>query len=395
MTDAELTALLRDTESDLVERKASLADRDRICETICAFANDLADRRRPGVLFIGAHDDGSCAHLPVADQLLTTIADMRSDGRILPLPQMSVEKRVLDGCEMAVVVVQPSDAPPVRFKGRTWVRVGPRRAIATLDEERRLSEKRRARDLPWDLRPFVSATVKELSLGLFEEYLRAAIPDETLVANGRSIAEKMTALRFLDTDGHPTACGLMTLATDVLRYIPGAYVQFLRIDGNKLTDPIKDAAEISGPLPRLVPRLDDKLAAHINMAVIIESGGPSDIRVPDYPIEALKQLTRNAIMHRNYETSNAPVRVTWFNDRIEIRNSGGPYGEVTVANFGQPGVVGYRNPHIAEVMRNLGFVQRFGVGIQLARDLLRQNSNPPLEFEVSDATVAAIVRRRL
>jgi len=99
-------------------------------------------------------------------------------------------------------------------------------------------------------------------------------------------------------------------------------------------------------------------------------------------------------MHRTYEGTHAPVRITWFTDRIEIQNPGGPFGQVTRQNFGQPGVTDYRNPHLAEAMKNLGYVQRFGVGIPLARRELQRNSNPPLEFIVEDAHVLAIVRRQ-
>ncbi len=99
-------------------------------------------------------------------------------------------------------------------------------------------------------------------------------------------------------------------------------------------------------------------------------------------------------MHRTYEGTNAPVRITWFSDRIEMQNPGGPFGQVTRQSFGQPGITDYRNPHLAEAMKNLGYVQRFGVGIQLARQELAKNGNPPLEFVVEDAHVLAIVRRR-
>jgi ATP-dependent DNA helicase RecG len=68
-------------------------------------------------------------------------------------------------------------------------------------------------------------------------------------------------------------------------------------------------------------------------------------------------------MHRSYEGTNAPIMVYWFDDRIEIINAGGPYGRVTAENFGKPGFADYRNPNIAETMKVLGFVQRFGVGI--------------------------------
>jgi ATP-dependent DNA helicase RecG len=89
---------------------------------------------------------------------------------------------------------------------------------------------------------------------------------------------------------------------------------------------------------------------------------------------------------------NAPVRIYWFNDRIEIISPGGPYGAVTIENFGQPGVTDYRNPNLAEAMRVLGFVQRFGVGIALARKWLRENGNPEPEFQPTPSHVLVIVR---
>lgn len=99
-------------------------------------------------------------------------------------------------------------------------------------------------------------------------------------------------------------------------------------------------------------------------------------------------------MHRTYEQTNAPVRITWFNDRVEIQNPGGPFGQVTRANFGQPGVTDYRNPHLAEAIKNLGYVQRFGVDIALTRQEMAKNGNPPPEFEVEDSHVAVVLRRR-
>jgi ATP-dependent DNA helicase RecG len=98
-------------------------------------------------------------------------------------------------------------------------------------------------------------------------------------------------------------------------------------------------------------------------------------------------------LHRTYEASYAPVRVYWFEDRIEIHNPGGPYGAVTAENFGQAGVTDYRNPHLAEAMKVLGFVQRFGVGIAMARKELERNGNPPLQFKVQPSAVLAVVRK--
>lgn len=100
------------------------------------------------------------------------------------------------------------------------------------------------------------------------------------------------------------------------------------------------------------------------------------------------------MLHRTYEGSAAPVRITWFSDRIEIQNPGGPFGQVTRATFGTPGVADYRNPTIAEALKVLGFIERFGVGIAIARQRLAANGNPPPEFTVEDAHVLATVRPR-
>ena len=106
---------------------------------------------------------------------------------------------------------------------------------------------------------------------------------------------------------------------------------------------------------------------------------------------ALQQLTRNAVMHRSYEGTNAPVKVYWFDDRVEIQNPGGPYGQVTPENFGT-GATDYRNPLVAEIMHHLGFAQRFGLGLPLAREELAKNNNPEPEFDV-DATHVAVTLR--
>src|ERR1035441_3744439 len=109
MTDAELERLLDDLESERVERKQTLSDADRIREAICAFANDMPNHQLPGLVFIGAQDDGSGAGLTITDELLRKLADMRSDGNILPVPSITVQKRTLDQCEMAVVTVERSE----------------------------------------------------------------------------------------------------------------------------------------------------------------------------------------------------------------------------------------------------------------------------------------------
>ena len=155
-TDTELSALFASGESELVECKRSAGDGNAIRRSICAFANDLTARGKPGVLFVGVEDDGTCAGLDVNDDLLRNLAQMRSDGSIQPFPTMTVDKKTIDGCEVAVVQVMPATDPPLRFRGRAWIRVGPTVQQASPEEEQRLVERRVAGQRSFDMRPVLT-----------------------------------------------------------------------------------------------------------------------------------------------------------------------------------------------------------------------------------------------
>ncbi|QSB16727.1 putative DNA binding domain-containing protein [Natronosporangium hydrolyticum] len=391
----DLLRMLPDLETDQVERKESLKGgeiKDRICQAICAFANDLPDHHSSGVIFVGASDDGRPAGLSIDDRLLLSLADLRGDGRILPPPVMNVRRLEVGDQAVAAIEVEPSPSPPVRFNGQVWIRVGPRRAVATADEERRLAERRRAADLPFDSRPADGATLGDLDLALFErEYLPSVLTSEVLAANGRTTEQRLASLRLATVDGVPTNAGLLILGTDPARFISGAQVQFVRVEGTSLSDPIVDERRLTSALPDLLRELDELLRLNIRTSVRIGEA-LRDVRRSDYPLAALQQLTRNAILHRNYEGTASPVRLTWYEDRVEIFSPGGPYGTVTVENFGQPGVTDYRNPILAEAMGGLGFVQRFGAGLPIARRALAENGSPPPEFTPDPSYVGVIIR---
>ena len=395
-TDEELLLLLNDTESDRAERKQSFKGDTpkKARQAVCAFANDLPNYNEPGILFIGAGDDGTPSHEPITDQLLLSLSDIKTDGNILPLPVLSVEKRNLKGAEMAVVTVMPSDMPPVKYDGRIWIRTGPRRAIANEQEERILNEKRRHKNLPFDIYPFPSAKLRDLSRNIFEiEYLPAAFASDVLEANERSYEERLASCKMIVSpeDTTPTVLGLLAIGKSPQDFLPGAYIQFLRIDGTELADPVIDEEELRGAVVEILRRTEEKIKAHNRTGVDITSAATHQKNQP-YPIAAIQQILYNAVLHRSYEGTNAPIRVYWFKDRIEISSPGGPYGNVTPENFGEPGITDYRNPNIADVLKTFGYIQAFGRGIATARRELQKNGNPELEFTVNQSIVLCTLR---
>ncbi|NEX20242.1 hypothetical protein G3480_07930 [Thiorhodococcus mannitoliphagus] len=196
LTHERLAELLGDLEADNIERTISVNKTDKFAEAICAFANDLPNRRQPGYLLVGAYDDGTLSGLEVTDELLKNLSAIRSDGNVLPQPVLSVQKYRLEGGELAVVEVLPSDLPPVRYKGRVYIRVGPRRGIANEQEERILSERRVALARTFDARPCRESALSDLALGQFDAYRREALDADTIAENHRPLELQLASLRL-------------------------------------------------------------------------------------------------------------------------------------------------------------------------------------------------------
>ncbi len=390
LDEAQLTELLSDLESDRVERTEPVNNTDKFCQAICAFANDLPNHRAPGYLLVGVKDNGSLSGLSVTDQLLQNLGAIRSDGNVLPQPVMSVARFKLQGGDVAVVEVQPSDMPPVRYKGTIWVRIGPRKGTAHEQDERVLTEKRVARAHTFDVLPFPEANLADLSLRLFGEYRAQVIAPEVIEANHRTIEEQLASLRLFDLSKKcPTTTGILLFGNNPRFFLPGAYVQFLRFPGTTMTEMPVDQAEISGDMRTVLDGLRDKFRA-CNQVGMKPGKGFRDQLSPDYPEWAVRELLHNAVIHRDYQ-SNTPIRFYWFSDRIEIQNPGGLYGEVTPETIMSRN--SYRNPVMAEALKVMGYVNRFGFGIQQAQKLLEENGNPPAEFSFEDRVAAVTIRR--
>ena len=279
----ELLGLLHSTETFRVERTTSTNDMDKFQEAICAFSNDLPDSRKNGYLILGATDNGELSGLKVDDALMKKISAIRSNGKILPLPVMCVERFAFPEGDLLVAEVSPSLLPPVRYRGRVFVRIGPRRDIASETEERILTERRTAYMATFDATPCIGATLQDLDMEVIENnYLPAVVDTEILSQDHRDI---------------------------------------------------------------------------------------------------------KACMHRDYQ-ANMPVRLYQFDDHVEIMNAGGLYSEARPENF--PTVNDYRNPVVAEAMKEMKYVNMFNQGIRRVQDMLRENGNPEAEFDVSKLTVFCV-----
>ena len=200
----------------------------------------------------------------------------------------------------------------------------------------------------------------------------------------------MASLRLFDTRFNcPTYAGILLLGNDPQYFIPGAYIQYVKFAGNTRATKVLKENRFKGNLITMLKELE------YFIKYSIESKRPEFVSVLreepriNYPWEAIRELAMNAVMHRAYNGNNSPIKFYEYSDRIEIDNPGNLYGKVNLENF--PNETDYRNPNIAEIMLNLGYVNRFGSGVNTVSTLLEENKSNPAEFLLGDYTTFKVV----
>lgn len=390
MTKEELYQLLQSDESYRIERTVSTSNMDKFQEAICAFSNDLPGTGKKGYLLIGVKDNGEISGLKVDDDLMKRISGIRSDGNILPLPIMNTEKVETEKGDVLVVEVTPSFTTPVRYRGRTFIRIGPRKDIASADEERILTERNLSHLSTFDVMPCREATLEDIDTEeIKNKYLPQAIDNEVLDNDKRDFKEQMASLRLYNRQYDcPTMAAVVLFGRQPKYFLPGCYIQYVRFEGLTKAGKIINEKEFKGGLATLLPRLDTFLEDAIVMKRPEEVSILREKTITNYPREALRELLMNACMHRDYQ-SNTPIRLYQFDDRIEIMNAGGLYGEARPENF--PNVNAYRNPIIAEAMKIMKYVNMFNRGVSRVQEYLTENGSKPAVFNIDKLTVFEVV----
>lgn len=385
ITKEILNQLLSDMESDLIERTISVRE-NKLGPAVCALSNDFPNHKKPGYILLGVNDDGKLAGMTWTDDELQAIGNVKTNGNVLPQPSMVVSPifKFEDG-EVVVIQVTPSSYPPVRYDGRCWIRIGPRRDRATIEEEKILIERRASYAKTYDLVPSLGANIGDLAIEYFKlNYLSIAIDRDTLAENGRPIEQQLASLRFFDLKEQcPTNAGILLFGLNPEFYIPGAYIQYVKFKGEEMNSDVEFEKKFSGALITELNSMDDFIKNNIIKERPVKKDSFQEGTIRNYPYWALRELLMNAIMHRNYE-SNSPIYIYEFSNRIEILNPGGLYGDVNAQNF--PNASDYRNVVIAEAMKILGFVNRFNYGVKRAMDELIRNGNDTPDFDLSIGT---------
>jgi ATP-dependent DNA helicase RecG len=235
--------------------------------------------------------------------------------------------------------------------------------------------------------PVPGATVNDLD-PLERVRLRRIIErqkgDVALLALGDEEFDGALGLALGTPEGsRPTLAGVLLLgkAERLRELVPTQEVAFQVLDG---TD-VRTNDFFRLPLARVVEEVDSRFDAL--SAVWGEEefeDGLFRIAVPRYEKRAFREALLNAIIHRDYTRLGA-CHIRFDSAGLTISNPGGFVEGVTIENLltvePRP-----RNPHLADVMKRLGLVERTGRGVDRIFEGMLRFGRPEPDYSRTDSS---------
>jgi predicted HTH transcriptional regulator len=364
-----LEDLLTRPEGKTLEFKGELVSAEPFLKTVVAFANTAG-----GVVVFGV-EDRTRRVLGVADPLalegdLTNLVSDAIRPRLLPDIEILPWRKTY----LVAVQIYPSPSRPHYLKSLgleqgVFVRVGSsnRRADRVMLEELR----RLAQSAGFDEQPLVELDSEALDFRAASEFfapVRRLTPRDLLIL-GMAV-EYQGQIR-------PTTGGMLLFGKDRPRWFPDAYLQVGRFRGTDRTE-ILDTAEIRSHLPQAVEQALDFVRQQESKG--IEIHGARHEEQWSVPLVAVREAIINAVVHADYAQRGAPIRVSVFEDRLEVENPGLlPFG-LTLEDILR-GVSKLRNRVLGRVFKELGLIEQWGSGIGRMLSACREAGLPEPRFE--------------
>lgn len=360
---------IADREGKTLEFKRDLSSPMGPLRTIVAFANSAGGR-----LVVGVEDDGTVVGVgdPLAEE--ERIANLISD-HIAPQLVPAIDLMTLGGQTVLVVDVPLSTRRPHYMtrqgaEAGVYVRLGSttRRADPALVAEL----ERGARGVAFEDLPEPRASLDDLDLTVLSELRGRPTEVEDLVALGLAVRQGSEVV--------PTYAGILAACPDPTRFLPSAWVQCGRLRGPHGTD-IFDQVEIHGPMPLAVDQVMAFLLKHAYKTAVFGEVRRRDVY--SIPVEPVREVIVNALVHASYAERGTPIRVGFYDERIQVDSPGLLLPGMTVETMRR--VSRLRNPALARIFREAGIMEQWGTGIQRVFEQVADAGLPePVIEEVQD-----------
>ena len=358
--------------------------RGNLADEIAAFAN--ADG---GVLLCSVTDQGEVQGMSREQivELDSVLVEVSSDA-IKPAVRIRTHHKQLPDGKLVLLVDVPEGDSQHDSPGGSYVRVGGSKRRMTSDERLRLAQRRRQTRF----RSFDEQTLPDTGFRTLYESLWKPLLTAEGAADPESALRKL-ALLAPDKAGilRATVAGVLLCTRNPDQWLPNACVIATRYRGKDRASGQIDAQEITGPLNR---QIADTVAFAIKNMLMSARKEPARVDVPQYSDKALFEAVVNAVAHHDYSMRASKIRLSMFEDRLEIQSPSSLPNNLTVESMATRQAT--RNEALTSVLARMPvggvrgsehrqyFMERRGDGVPIIRRETQELCGKLPEFRLID-----------
>jgi ATP-dependent DNA helicase RecG len=347
-------------ESLHTEFKTSFSD--EVIISLVAFCNAGG-----GAVYLGVEDNGNIKGIVLGKE---SIAEWLNEIKSKTTPAIIPNVDIQPHNDKTIVVFSVAEYPvkPVAMKGRYFQRRANANHQLSAIEIADLSIKSRL--LSWDSYPYTGASFDDLNIEKINSFIRKVndVGRFTLPTEARPALEKLAMLH----KELPTNAAMILFSKNDLRY--NVHIGRFKTPSLIIADKM-----ISGNLFDVLEEAMQTIIGHLKFAFEITGKSTERLEIPEYPLDAIRELLVNSIVHRDYQ-SPTDIQIRIYDDSISFFNPSGLFGNITEEDLKTDSYqASTRNKQIAEAFYPTNEIEKYGSGFIRIRKAIA--AYPTMKFE--------------
>lgn len=370
-------------EGQYLDRKSARIKPSDIAKHLVAFAN-----ANGGILVIGIEDDGSktgfkCDGAKNINDFLQ-IPYTSCLGNI----RFTTEERNIGQDVILIFFIEPSEDSVIKTTdGKVYLRVGDKSKLLNHDQVTQLEYDKGERIFEDII--VEDSSFDDIDIPLLEQYKQILNTELTL--------EEILEARGLMRKGHLTNAGILLFAKYPTKFLPNARLRLIKYNGLKMEtgtrlNIIKEI-NFEMAIPKIIQEVRKAINLQLREFQSLGEDGMFKI-IPEYPEFAWFEGIVNSLTHRNYSIKGDHIRVSLYDDRLEVFSPGKLPNIVTLENMLNTRYS--RNPRIARVLSEFGWVKELNEGVKRIYDEMQSfYLNSPTYTEPNDNSVLLVLENSI
>ena len=349
---------------------------DDVIIALVAFAN-----AKGGKVYVGMRDNGTVCGVSLGKEALQTWLNeikQKTEPSIIP----DLEVIDVQGKTVVMLTVQEYPVKPVSTKGRYYVRqANSNHLMSAFEISNSILQ---TKNSSWDYYIDNEHTINDISLD------KVQLCIDKMRRRGVNIAEQPIDLlkkkEFLK-DNNLTYGGylLFKAREDIMTTVELGFFQ----DSKGII--IKDSARLKNCLVSQVDDVMEYVKKHINLAIEIVATQTESVQHWDYPLEAVREIVLNMIVHRDYRSSADSV-VKIYPDRMEFYNPGCLPDDISIDDLMSNNYSSRpRNKQIADTFKEMGEIEKYGSGVRRVIDMCVEYGLPKPQWKQNSGGILVTV----